>query len=127
MPFSLRGAVEQELEKLVKDGVLEKVNHSAWATPVVPVMKANNRVRLCGNYKITVNPNLVVDEHPLPTMEELFANVAGGDKFPKIDLTQAYLQLEVEEEDREVLTLSTHKGLYRPTRLMYGVASAPAI
>ncbi|XP_062713385.1 uncharacterized protein K02A2.6-like [Aedes albopictus] len=127
VPFSLRGAVEQELEKLVKDGVLEKVNHSAWATPVVPVMKANNRVRLCGDYKITVNPNLVVDEHPLPTMEELFANVAGGDKFSKIDLTQAYLQLEVEEEDREVLTLSTHKGLYRPTRLMYGVASAPAI
>ncbi|XP_062699430.1 uncharacterized protein K02A2.6-like [Aedes albopictus] len=131
VPFSLRVAVEQELEKLVKDGVLDKVNHSAWATLVVPVMKANNRVRLYGDYKITVNPNLVVDEHPLPTMKELFANVAGGDKFSKIDLTvdltQAYLQLEVEEEDREVLTLSTHKGLYRPTLLVYGVASAPAI
>nr|XP_029709454.1 uncharacterized protein K02A2.6-like [Aedes albopictus] len=127
VPFSLRSAVEQEIEKLVDEGVLEKVNHSDWATPVVPVMKLNNKVRLCGDYKITVNPNLVVDEHPLPTIEELFANVAGGEKFSKIDLSQAYLQLEVDPDQREILTLSTHLGLYRPTRLMYGVSSAPAI
>lgn len=83
--FSLLGAVEQELDKLVKDGVLDKVN------------------------KITVNPYLIIDEHPLHTMEELFDNVAGGDKFSKIDLTRHYPQLEMEEEDCEALTLSTHK------------------
>ncbi|XP_062717120.1 uncharacterized protein K02A2.6-like [Aedes albopictus] len=127
VPFSIRNAVEEEIKTLEKNGVLVKVNHSAWATPVVPVMKMNNRVRLCGDYKITVNPILVVDEHPLPTVEELFANVAGGEKFTKIDLSQAYLQLEVSPEDQEVLTLSTHLGLYRPTRLMYGVSSAQAI
>lgn len=111
VPFSMRAAVETELDKLVNDGMLVKANHSPWATPVVPVLKANNKVRLCGDYKVTVNPNLVVDDHPLPTIEELFANVAGGEKFTKIDLTQAYLQLEVEEGDQEVLTLNTHKGL----------------
>ncbi|XP_058456616.1 uncharacterized protein K02A2.6-like [Malaya genurostris] len=127
VPFSIRQAVENEIKSLENDGVLVKVNHSAWATPVVPVMKLNNRVRLCGDYKISVNPNLVVDEHPLPTVEELFANVAGGEKFTKIDLSQAYLQLEVSADDQEILTLSTHLGLYRPTRLMYGISSAPAI
>lgn len=127
VPFAIRDAVKEEIENLVKEGVLVKVNHSSWATPVVPVMKLNNKVRLCGDYKITINPNLVVDEHPLPTVEELFANVSGGDKFTKIDLSQAYLQLEVDPECQELLTLSTHMGLYRPTRLMYGVNSAPAI
>lgn len=127
VPFSIRDAVEKEITNLVDSGVLVKVNHSMWATPVVPVMKLNNRVRLCGDYKISINPNLVVDEHPLPTVEELFANVAGGDKFTKIDLSQAYLQLEVDPEYQEILTLSTHMGLYKPTRLMYGVSSAPAI
>ena len=68
-----------------------------------------------------------LDEHPLPTVEELFATVAGGETFSKLDLSQAYLQLEVRPEDRDLLTLSTHRGLFRPTRLMYGVASAPAI
>ena len=53
--------------------------------------------------------------------------MAGGTIFSKIDLLQAYLQLEIRPEDRELLTLNTHKGLYRPTRLMYGIASAPAI
>lgn len=53
--------------------------------------------------------------------------MAGGTVFSKIDLLQAYLQLEVRPKDRELLTLNTHKGLYCPTRLMYGVASAPAI
>lgn len=127
IPFSMVKTVEDELEKLVAEGVLTKVNSSNWATPIVPVKKSQNRVRICGDYKQTVNPNLVVDKHPLPTVDELFASLAGGKKFSKIDLVQAYLQLEVAPEDRELLTLSTHRGLYRPNRLMYGVASAPAI
>lgn len=127
VPFRLLPLVEQEIQTLVKDGILEKVNTSRWATPIVPVLKENNRVRICGDFSVTINPNLLIDEHPLPTIDELFASMAGGIKFTKIDLHQAYLQLEIREEDRELLTLSTHKGLYWSTRLMYGIASAPAI
>lgn len=127
VPFPLLQAVERELEDQVRDGLLVKVDRSEWATPVVVVRKSNNKVRLCGDYKVTVNPNLLVDEHPLPTIEELFSTMAGGDKFSKIDLAKAYLQLEVNQEDQHLLTLSTHKGLYRPTRLMYGIACAPSI
>ncbi|XP_055590407.1 uncharacterized protein LOC129742525 [Uranotaenia lowii] len=125
--FAVRDAIDREIDRLVADGVWEKVERSEWATPVVPVLKTGGRVRLCGDYKITINPCLLVDDHPLPTVEELFASVAGGEKFSKLDLSQAYLQLEVRPEDRELLTLSTHRGLFRPTRLMYGVASAPAV
>nr|XP_012150420.1 PREDICTED: uncharacterized protein K02A2.6-like [Megachile rotundata] len=53
--------------------------------------------------------------------------MAGDTVFSKIDLLQAYLQLEIRPEDRELLTINTHKGLYKPTRLIYGVASAPAM
>ncbi|XP_055915493.1 uncharacterized protein K02A2.6-like [Eupeodes corollae] len=127
IPFAIREGVELEINKMVNDGILEKVNASAWATPIVPIRKTNNQIRLCGDYKVTINPCLIVDEHPLPTIEELFASISGGNKFSKIDLTKAYLQLEVNEECRDYLTLSTHKGLYRPTRLMYGISSAPAI
>lgn len=119
--------MEQELQPLVRDGVLEKVNTSRWATPIVPVLKKNNRVRICGDFSVTINPKLLVDEHPFPTIDELFASMAGGEKFTKINLQKAYLQLEVREEDREFLTLNTHRGLFRSTRLMYGVALAPAI
>lgn len=126
VPFPLMKAVENELNKLVEDDIMEKVDTSDWATPIVAVRKANNQVRLCGDYKVTINPSLQVDEYPLPSIDELFASMAGGEKFTKIDLSKAYLQLEVHPDDRHLLTLNTHKGLYRPKRLMFGVASAPA-
>lgn len=68
-----------------------------------------------------------MDQHPLPKPEELFATLTGGEQFTKMDLSQAYLQLELEEESKRLVTINTHKGLYRFTRLPFGVASAPAI
>ncbi|XP_055699121.1 uncharacterized protein K02A2.6-like [Phlebotomus papatasi] len=127
VPFARKEAVGREIDKLVEEGVFVKVNQSPWATPIVVVPKASGKLRLCGDYSTTLNPNLVIDRHPLPTVEELFCDMAGGEKFSKLDLTQAYMQLEVREEDQEMLTVNTHKGLYRPTRMMYGVSSAVAI
>lgn len=85
VPFALRELVEAELNKLEKQGILVKVNHSEYATPIVPVMKANGKVRICGDYKVILNPQLLIDEYPWPTTNELFNNLAGGSKFSKID------------------------------------------
>lgn len=127
VPFKLKEKVETELNNLVQAGILEKVESSRWATPIVPVLKKNGQIRISGDFSVTVNPLLIVDEHPLSTVDELFASMSGGKIFSKIDLKQAYLQLPLTESDKEILTLNTHKGLYRSNRLMYGVASAPAI
>lgn len=126
LPFALKSRVEEEIKSLVAQDILVKVDHSDHATPIVPVIKANGKIRICGDFKITINPQLVIDEHPLPYTDELFENLAGGEKFSKIDLKSAYLQWEVRKEDRHLLTLSTHLGLYRSKRLFYGVNSAPA-
>lgn len=125
--FKLIPMVEEELKRLETTGILEKVDASDWATPIVPVLKSNKQIRICGDFSVTLNPQLVVDEHPLPTSDELCNSMANGRIFSKIDLRQAYLQLEVREEDKPLLTLNTSKGLYCCNRLMYGIASAPAI
>ena len=65
-----------------------------------------------------------MDEYPLPRIEEIYANLSGGQQFNVIDLRQAYLQMEVEEESKTYLTVNTHRGLYQYQRLPYGVASA---
>lgn len=126
VPFPLLQAVERELNRMVQDDYLVKVDTSDWATPIVPVPKGQGEVRICGDYKITVNTGLLIDEYPLPTINELFSTMAGGQKFSKIDLSKAYLQMEVHPDDRPLLTLNTHKGLFQPKRLMFGVANAPA-
>ena len=109
------------------EGIIYKVDHSAWATPIVIVPKADKSVRLCGDYKVTVNPCINVSQHPLPTAEEIFATLAGGTVFTKLDLAHAYQQLELDEHAQELLTINTHRGLYRYTRLHFGVSSAPAM
>lgn len=127
VPFKLMSLLEVELDKLVQLKILTKVDGAEWATPIVPVLKTDGSIRICGDYKSTINSKLVVDEHPLPTTDELFVKLAGGTKYSKIDLRQAYLQLEVHPDDRKFMTLNTHKGLYTVNKLMYGIASAPAI
>jgi len=127
VPFKLQMLVNEELGILEKAGVIEKVESSKWATPIVPILKKDGRIRICGDYKATLNPHLIVDEYPFPTIDELFLKLANGRKFSKIDLKQAYLQLEIAPEDRELLTISTCKGLYKVNRMMYGIAPGPTI
>lgn len=127
VPFALHDRVKEELQNLINQGVLQPVSTSQWATAIVPVVKASGAIRVCGDYKPTLNPNLIIDDHPLPTINELFAKMSEGQKFSKIDIQQAYLHLEINPDDRELLTLNTSLGLLQPTRLMYGVSSAPAI
>ena len=127
LPYALRPAVEAEINRLEAAGILKKVEHSTWATPIVPVVKANGSVRLCGDFKCTVNPQLHIPKYPLPWVEDVLASLGGGVSFTKLDLTQAYLHMEMDEESQEMLTLNTHRGLYRLTRLGFGVAAAPAL
>ena len=66
VPFVLREAVEKELDHLEQEGVIKKVDHSEWAAPIVVVPKGDGRIRICGDYKVTVNVVINVDQYPLP-------------------------------------------------------------
>ncbi|GFW25641.1 uncharacterized protein K02A2.6 [Trichonephila clavipes] len=76
VPFALKGRVENEIDRLEKEGIIEKVDSSEWATPVVPVVKSDGSIRLCADYSATLNPNLIVPQHPLPRLDEIFASDA---------------------------------------------------
>ena len=131
VPYSMRARVEEELDRLEKQGVWNKVAYSRWAAPIVPVLKdskdPDGPVRICGDYKLTVNQCAPLDNYPIPNVRDQLAMLSGGQKFSKLDLSQAYQQLELDESTRELLTISTHKGLYQPSRLQFGVHSATGI
>ena len=127
VPFALKTAVEQELDRLESAGIIQSVPTSEWAAPIVVVPKKDGQIRLCGDYKVTCNPDLDVEQYPLPRPQDLFATLAGGQKFSKLDLRQAYFQLPLDEASRKFVTVNTHRGLYEYTRLPFGVASAPAL
>ena len=75
---------------------------------------------------MTINPQLMVDQYPLPQPSDLMACLIGGQRFTKLDLTAAYQQMKLDEKSAKLVAINTHKGLYKFTWLPFGVASAPA-
>ena len=127
MPYALRSWIEQELTRLEDSGIIERVEFSDWAAPIMPVVKPDGSVRICGDYKLTSNCVAKLDTYPLPRIEDLFASLSGGKQFSKLDLAHAYQQILLDDESRKFVVINTHKGLYHYNCLPFGIASAPAI
>ena len=127
VPFALRSIVEDKIDSLVKEGKIYQVFQSEWASPIVNVKKADGTYRTCVSFKRTVNPQIKPEIYPLPILEEVFATLSDGTVFVTLDLADAYTQLKIAPESAPLLTMNTHKGLYRYRRLIYGISSAAAI
>ncbi|BES95665.1 Hypothetical Protein NTJ_08473 [Nesidiocoris tenuis] len=126
LPLALKDKVEAEIDRLVAEGILIPVENSAWATPIVPILKPDGSVRVCGDFRITLNPVLVGTEYPLPRIDHIYAEVGNSAYFSKIDLREAFQQYLLDKDSRNLAVINTTKGLFAYTRLCYGIKSAPA-
>ncbi|UYV70930.1 K02A2.6-like [Cordylochernes scorpioides] len=127
VPFSIKEKIDKELDRLEQSQIIEKVNASDWSTPSVTVIKSNGELRLCGDFKNTLNNCIEDEKYPLPTIETMLGNLGGNKIFTKLDLSSAYHQIEMDEASKNLLVVSTHRGLYRYNRLPFGISPASAI
>ena len=131
VPFALEADLEEEYQKGTTKGVWETTQFCHFGTPVVPSKKAllpgqkKPQIRACGEYSVTVNPQLEDHRHPLPLPEDLMRRLGGGYGFMKIDLADAYNQIKLAPESQRRLALSTHKDVRLRKRLPFGIKSAP--
>ena len=70
------------------------------------VNKKNGTVRLCGDYKQTINPCMEIDRYALPRPEELIQKLAGGTQFTTLDLSQAYQQMRLNDHSQPYTTVT---------------------
>ncbi len=98
----------------------------AWLSPIVLVNKPSGEKRMCLEYR-KVNKQLVTDVHPLPNLEELLENVAGNQYYATLDLNDAYFQVMLDEESRNLTTFSEGISLYIFKRLPFGLSCSPSI
>ncbi|KHJ88656.1 reverse transcriptase, partial [Oesophagostomum dentatum] len=124
VPYASVPDLDEEIDRLVAEGVISPADHSEWAAPIVVVKKKNGKIRLCADFSTGLNDTLQLHQHPLSTAEDVFTKLNGGQLFTQIDFTEAYLQVEVDEESKEI---NTHRGLFRYNRLPFSVKSAPGI
>ena len=127
VPFAMREAVDKELQRMEKEDIIERVDFSQWATPLVCIAKKDGGVRVCGDYRITVNQAINTDQYPIPTLNSVASILSRGKRFTKIDLKSAYQQILLDEASQDIVTITTQKGLYRYKRLPFGVSSSSAI
>lgn len=125
VPYASAEKIEAELDRLQSLGIISPISYSEWAAPIVAVRKPNGKVRICADYSTGLNDALESNQHPLPLPQDIFARLADKKIFSQIDLSDAYLQVEVCEESRKMLAINTHKGLFQFNRLSPGVKTAP--
>ena len=131
VPLALQDDLNQAYDAGVKRGIWIPTQFNDYGTPVVPIRKAllpgqtKAKLRVCGDYSVTVNPQLETHRHPIPLPEDLMRKLGGGYFFSKVDLADAYNQIKLSPESQKKLALSTHRGVLLQTRLPFGISSAP--
>lgn len=112
-PIALEGKIYEKLTDLLEKDVIEKVNGpSGWVSPLVAILKTSGDVRVCVDMR-RANQAVLRESHPFPLIEELLGSLSGAVKYSKVDIREAYHQLELSEKSREITTFITKYGLFR--------------
>lgn len=122
VPVPLEKLVDSKIKELLRQGIIEKVD---GVSPMVVIPKGDNDVRICLDMR---RANLAIERenHPLPLMDVFLPHLGEAKIFSKLDIQQAFHQVEISPESRE-MTFMTRKRLFRYTRLLFGITCAPEI
>ncbi len=110
----------------MEDREIIKRSTAAWLSPIVLVNMPDGSKIMCLDYS-HVNKHLATDVYPLPRREELVEQVAGHPYYVTLDMREAYFQIMLDEESRDLTTFSDGVTLYRFKRLPFGLNCSPAI
>ena len=127
LPPALVQEVKKELDNLVEEGVIRKIEEpTSWSSPLVIVKKPNNKIRICMDLR-SLNKAIQRPNFEIPNPDDIFASISGSSCYSKLDCKNAFHQIPVHPDSQPLLTFSTFAGRYCWSRLPYGIKSAPEI
>lgn len=127
IPAAYREAARRRLEDMEAQGIIEKVvTAPQWISGMSAVPKGKDDFRLVVNMRA---PNKAIKREyfRMPCMDEMRIKLHGAKFFSKLDLANAFYHLELSEESRDLTTFLSENGMFRFTRLMFGVNCAPEV
>jgi len=117
--------VKQEIERMVKMGVITEVTEpTEWCAGMVVVPKPSGKVRICVDLT-KLNANVCRERHVLPSVETTLAQLGGAKYFSKLDANSGFWQIEMDSDSSKLTTFITPFGRYKFNRLPFGITSAP--
>ena len=127
IPVALKNRLKEELTKMEDMGVIEKVEKATdWVNALVVAEKPNGKLRICLDPR-PLNKAIKRQHYRLPTSEEIFSMMTGAQVFSKIDASNGYWQIPVDERSSDLLTFATVFGRYKFKRMPFGIHSASEI
>ena len=124
LPYSMMQAVGDEVRSMIELGVIER-SESPYCSPVIIVKKKDNTTRFCIDFRV-LNKITVFDAEPMPSMEQIFAKLAGYKFISKRDLSKGYWQIALSDRSKPYTAFKTPLGLFQFTVLPFGLVTAQA-
>lgn len=126
-PIAMEADVENAIQELLQKNIIERAEGPlTWVSPLVPIRKADGRIRLCVDMR-AANKAVRRENFPMPNIDVAMATIHNVSKLSKIDLEAAYYHFELERNSRNITTFVARSGVYRFCRLMFGIKSAPEL
>ena len=113
VPLPLERKVSKTIDELLLLGILKLVEAGVVdnCSPVVWVKKGD-KILMCADYKVHVNDKISTEAYPLPCFETIFSKMTGAKFLAKIDLSNAYWQIPLDEKSQYMCTVNTTRGLF---------------
>ena len=93
LAYGIKLKIEEDIKVKLKEGILIPCEHPNVSAPIVPVIKSNGTMRVCGDYTLTANKIIDAGSYHIPTFDEIIENIGSFKFYFKIDLKEAYLQI----------------------------------
>ena len=127
LPIPMRKKVEEELKEMEKQDIIRPVTEpTEWCAPIVAVPKENGKIRICVDFT-RLNESVQRENFPLPTTDQLLAQLSGATVFSKLDCKSGFYQVPLDEESQKLTTFITPYGRYCFKRLPFGISSGPEV
>ena len=120
LPLPMKGKVQEEFKKLEEQDIIRPLETPTdWCAPIVAVPKPNGNVRLCIDFT-KLNESVRRETFPLPTTDQLLAQLDGATVFTKLDCNGGFYQIPLHPESQELTTFITPFRRYCYKHLPFG-------